>query len=138
MALLHWQKLLRNWDWISNFKNKMADLYRNGVSYYRLYFSCPVCKERGYHTSPSYWTHAGCGGDIYIGSNATYYCTRCNKTLHVKNWKYRCPVHSKSNDEYESLQYGEETLAETLGTCLQFVKIVGISWLNEFLKNLQR
>ena len=114
----------------------MADLYRNGVSYYRLYFSCPVCRERGYHTSPTYWTHAEDGGDIYIGSNATYYCDRCKKVLHVRNWKYKCPTHSSAYDEYVSLEFGVETLAETLGDSLMFVKIAGISWIREFLRNL--
>lgn len=117
----------------------MPDLYiLNGVRYFRLYFACPVCRERGKNTPPAYWTHAGCGGDIYIGSNATYYCPKCDNVLPVGNWKYQCPYHSTSKDEYVSLLYGDLSVAETLGTCLQFVESWGTVWLRELLANLKQ
>ena len=115
----------------------MADLYTNGVRYYRLYFACPVCRERGYNTYPFYWTHAYCGGDIYVGSDATYFCGRCKRISHVRNWKYSCPFHSSSYEAHVGLHFGDSTdkLVETLGTCCSFVSLVGLRWINEFLEN---
>lgn len=49
---------------------------KNGVTYFELYISCPVCVDRGNNTPHAYWSHHNnnCNGDIYMGENAFYYC----------------------------------------------------------------
>lgn len=113
----------------------MADRMINGVEYYRLYFRCPVCLERGIETATSYWTHADCGGDIYVGCDAYYYCDNCDAHSHVMNWAYKCPNHSSSDDEYVGA--GVPAIAECIGTSVQMIKPAGLSWLREFLRNLE-
>lgn len=112
----------------------MADRMINGAAYYRLYFKCPVCLERGNETAPSYWTHATDDGDIYVGADAKYYCDSCKKNEHVMEWAYKCPNHSNSDDEYVGA--GAPAIAEAIGTSIQLVKIAGLPWIKEFLSNL--
>ena len=40
---------------------------KNGVTYFELYISCPVCMDRGNNTPHAYWSHHNnnCNGDIY-------------------------------------------------------------------------
>ena len=112
------------------------NIRKNGVSYYQLYFKCPVCLERGNQVSPSFWTHATDDGDIYNGENARYYCDRCETTEHIMKWKYRCPVHSNPNDD-EYIEVTDKTnIAEAVSVSGQLVTITGIHWLQELLKNL--
>ena len=114
----------------------MADRIINGVEYYKLYMKCPVCLERGNETVPTYWSHAKDDGDIYVGSDAKYYCDVCKINEHVMRWAYKCPQCSNADDYF----VGEEGgfAAEAIGASfLQLVKIAGLPWLREFLGNLE-
>lgn len=116
----------------------MADITINGVPYFRAFFSCPVCAERGNQAPQSYWSHAKDDGDIYIGSDATYYCDVCGEDSisHVMGWKYKCPIHSTSEEEYVGI--GDiAVLAEVIGTCMSMTTRTGLPWMREFLKNLE-
>lgn len=63
----------------------------DGVTYVRLFMSCPVCGE-----VKNYWQHADCGGDIYIGDNATFYCGNCHETIPCVFANFECPNHGNS------------------------------------------
>ena len=113
----------------------MADYVINGKEYYRLYFKCPVCLERGNEVAASFWTHASDGGDIFVGADAKYYCEECETNKHVMDWAYKCPGHSNSDDDYVGA--GAPAIAEAIGTSIQLVKIAGLPWIREFLANLE-
>ena len=60
----------------------MEELTLNGKTYIHVYISCPVCYERGNIHPATHWTHGKivngkeCGGDIYLGEDAYYYCKK--------------------------------------------------------------
>lgn len=66
---------------------------KNGVTYFELFISCPVCIDRGNMTPQAYWSHHdnGCSGDIYMGENAFYYCKKCGATSHVMKMEIWMP-----------------------------------------------
>lgn len=114
----------------------MADITVNGVPYFRAYFECPVCRERGLQAPQTYWSHGTDDGDIYIGSDAKYYCSKCEKNSHVMKWEYKCPIHSTSDDDYVGV--GDiAVIAEVIGTCMSLVQKTGLAWMRELLKNLE-
>ena len=117
--------------------DKINSLKKDGVSYYQLFIKCPVCNERGVNTAPSFWTHAADDGDIYIGDNAKYHCTTCGTTENIMKWGYRCPVHSNANNKDEYIEvHDPAVIADVVSAAGQLVKIAGIPWLQELLKNL--
>lgn len=72
---------------------------KDGVEYFQLYIPCPSCIEEGKPTQRSYWTHANCGGELYVGDNAHLYCEKCGKSEIVFKCRYMCP--NCSNEYYE-------------------------------------
>ena len=110
----------------------------NGTSYYQLYMSCPVCTSRGVSTPQTLWTHYdnNCQGDIYVGDNAYYKCDKCGHSAHVLDWKYNCPSHSSSPDEFVGADAA--SVASTITVAGQLTDKAGIPWLQRFLENLQR
>lgn len=66
---------------------------KDGVEYFQLVIPCPSCLEKGLPTQTMAWTHAKCGGDMYVGENAFYYCKTCGHTAPVLLWAYSCPNH---------------------------------------------
>ena len=120
--------------------NAMADRIINGVEYYRLYITCPVCLDRGgEYGRPEYWRHGNCGGDIYVGSDARYYCDKCGRNEHVLKWKYKCPQCSNVDDYYVG-EEGSFASAEAIGTAIATKVCDGLPrrgcWNREFLSNL--
>jgi hypothetical protein len=110
-------------------------IQENGYTYFQLYISCPVCLEKGKHMPITYWQHAeGCNGDIYIGDDANYKCKKCGKKGHVKNWKYNCPGHSNSPDEFVGASC--QALASAIATAGQLTTAAGVAWLQKFLANM--
>lgn len=81
---------------------------QSGIEYFQLFIPCPSCIEKGKPTQPSYWTHSECGGDLYVGENAFYYCKKCGHTRPVMLWKYSCPNHP--DGEYYSISDGKYLL----------------------------
>lgn len=82
----------------------------DGIEYFQLYIPCPVCLEKGWPTQPTYWLHGAiingteCGGEMYVGENAFYYCKKCGRTEPVLNYGYSCPNHPKNGDNGEYIQ----------------------------------
>lgn len=109
----------------------------NGYTYFRLYIRCPVCIEKGIQTPVTYWSHYNnnCYGDIYIGDNAFFKCTKCGHSAHIMHWGYNCPTHSNSQDEFVGA--GLKAIAEAVSTAGQLVNDAGLEWLQTLLKNLK-
>ncbi len=64
----------------------------DGVQYYSAYFSCPVCVERGNVFPHAFWVHSSCPNDhLYIGSDATLYCSGCGRKVKIMDAQYACP-----------------------------------------------
>lgn len=113
--------------------------YRNGnaVNCYRAYFKCPVCEEREINSPQTYWYHSGCGGNIYLGEDAYYYCDRCDVADMIMAWGYHCPYHSDAEDDYVGV--GDiTTLAHVIGTCMSLVTLTGLPWLRKMLGELNK
>lgn len=116
----------------------------DGVQYYSAYFSCPVCCERGNMHPPAFWVHASCPNDhLYIGSDATLYCSGCGRKVKVLDAQYVCPCHSSAE---QSLIFFEGDNINVDGAysinvaeAMLFVlplKINGRGWITDFLKAL--
>ncbi|GIM59639.1 hypothetical protein [Capnocytophaga canimorsus] len=108
-----------------------------GYTYFKLKIACPVCRERGITTPQTFWVHAynNCGGEIYIGDNACYYCKKCNHYEHIRTWKYKCPQHSTSDDDYVGLG-SVAAIAEVVSCAGMMVSATGQQWLIKCLENL--
>ena len=116
--------------------SKIQDKVVNGVQYYSAYFSCPVCIERGTTYPPSFWVHSSCPNDhLYIGSDATLYCSGCGSIMKVVEGKYACPNHSTEAEEYVGI--GDPlTMAEAMSAALALTKPAGREWVTRFLQAL--
>lgn len=122
------------------FKSVVID----GVEYYSAYFSCPVCYERGNRYPPSFWVHASCPDDhIYIGSDATLYCSGCGKKVKIMEAYYVCPNHSKSENHIVAFE-GDNIDIEGMSpiTMYEAASAVinvccGKSWVCKLLKSLE-
>lgn len=113
---------------------------KNGISYFQLFISCPVCYDNGKNTPHSFWTHYdnNCGGDIYLGENASYLCRKCGYGAHAMKWKYGCPEHSNMDDELSFKVATPAALAGVIACAGQMVTETGITWLQSFLANLEK
>lgn len=119
---------------------KILDSFQeNGATYYRLCVCCPVCLGRGVPTPTSYWTHSdnNCNGDVYVGDNAYYKCTKCGRSAHVLEWKCSCPTHSNSPDNFIGAG-AVSSATEAVTIAGQLVEVAGITWLQSFLANWEK
>ena len=118
---------------------KIDSFQENGATYYRLYLQCPVCVGRGVAVPVSYWLHYdnNCNGSIYVGENAYYKCTKCGCSAHVLEWKYSCPEHSNSPDNFIGAG-AVSSAAEAVAIAGQLVEVAGITWLQSFLANWEK
>ena len=123
-----------NKDEIMNNVN-LEKFQENGYTYIRLYISCPVCLDNHRTTPHKYWAHHNCGGDIYVGDNAHYKCTKCGQANHVQKWGYNCPSHTNSLDEFVGASC--QALASAIATAGQMTTALGVAWLQRFLANLE-
>lgn len=72
----------------------------DGVTYWRLWYRCPVCYHlRGYDLSHSFWVCKQCGGDVFIGDNAKLLCKDCGWSVHVSKTKFNCTNHCNCEDD---------------------------------------
>ena len=119
-------------------QNKQAvdidEFVHDGVHYYHFLSRCPVDSSRG-HGAPSFWMHGECGGDIYIGDDATFYCKSCGTKFHIFHARFTCPSHSCTEDYMVSYspQLSYCDVVESMG---ETIRVAGISWIVRFLQNL--
>ncbi len=114
----------------------IKDIVIDGVKYYSAYFSCPVCAEKGNMYPPAFWVHSDCPNDhLYIGSDATLYCSGCRRKMKIMESKYSCPHHSTEAEEYVGI--GDPmAVAEAMCFALSLVRIAGRDWITALVKSL--
>ena len=113
----------------------MADLIINGVEYYRLRGHCPIDTSSNYRSSgdPPLWYHGDDDGEIFVGSDATLYCTECKQKKHIRECTFSCPQHAMVDDYYVYLdKKGSVAFPELMNLAPK----AGLPWIREFLKNL--
>lgn len=105
--------------------------------YFEAYLACPVCFERGRNGGATYWEHHACGGQMYLGDDAQYYCKKCEQRSHVSKWKYGCPDHSNSDSGKLDFQFASNaTVAAVISCAGQLTTAAGVPWLQKFLNHL--
>ena len=118
---------------------KLKSLNIDGVEYFQLYISCPVCLAQGLPTTPSYWYHAVDGGEVYIGDNGCYYCKDCGYKDLIVNWAYNCPTHQGTG-------LGEYVKVDNLKHIAEAISIIGqvtknplgtLKWMRRVLAQLE-
>lgn len=102
---------------------------KEGVEYFLLYISCPSCIEGGKPTQASYWTHADCGGDLYVGDNAHIYCEKCGKSEIVSKCKFMYPYCS---NEYYEVSFGHYVSPTNWSHILLGVQFSGVKFMKKF------
>ena len=118
--------------------SKIQSKVVNGVQYYSAYFSCPVCIERGTTYPPAFWVHSSCPNDhLYIGSDATLYCSGCGSIMKVVEGQYACPHHGTEGKAGEYVGIGDPLImAEAMSAALALTKRAGREWVTRFLQAL--
>ena len=121
--------------------NDKKSIVINGVQYYSAYFSCPICIEMGITYPPSFWVHNSCPNDhLYIGSDATIYCSGCGRKIKIMDAQYACPHHSESveyivafeGDNINIEGMSHITIPEAASVMCVFY---GMSWVRKFLES---
>lgn len=108
-----------------------------GIKYYQLLMRCPVCVERDWPTSEEFWYHAKCGGDIYLGDNATFYCSKCHEIIPCSLANFQCPTHGSRSEEYEYIiSRAKEFNPFNFGLLDHMAMIMGIASLTRFMKTI--
>lgn len=118
----------------------MDTIEKDGIKFYPLYCSCPVCLNRGNQTPHYYWHHGNnCGGQILIGNNGKFLCSKCYATSDMRNWKIfpDCENNHKNNEIIESSDQVAD-LATYLAFIAQMIQTTGIAWIQECLTNVQK
>lgn len=122
----------------------IKSMFIDGVQYYSAYFSCPVCIERGNTYPPSFWVHASCPDDhLYIGSDATLYCSGCGRKVKVLDAQYASPCHSESGEhivlfEGDSIDINGMSHITMPGAIFPGVKMTGIEWITKFIQAIDK
>ncbi|MDR1221364.1 MAG: hypothetical protein LBL07_00605 [Tannerella sp.] len=86
----------------------MKNFEKDGFTYFELYAACPICYEREKHGAAEYWSHHGCGGQIYIGDNAMFYCDKCKEECQVE----KCKIHTDCHHEPENINSSNIPLSD--------------------------
>lgn len=118
------------------------------VQYYSAYFNCPVCIERGTTYPPSFWIHSSCPNDhLYIGSDATLYCSGCGKKVKIMEAYYACPNHSKSGSHIVAFEgdnidiegMSHITIPEAfIAGIVVGIKMPGRFWITKFIEAIDK
>ena len=58
--------------------------------------ACPAhnCKNKNIENIEYYWTHANCGGALYLDNRAMLTCDRGDAEDYIFNWKFDCGYRS--------------------------------------------
>lgn len=119
---------------------ELKRIQRDDAVYYHLYVKCPECLKQERQVNPDFWKHADCGGDIYIGDNAHFFCNKCNTTVPILNCSYECPNHSVMKTDClirtcPSRRDHYDVHSIVIG---QFVRYAGIPWLRRLIESFEK
>lgn len=97
---------------------------RNGVTYIRLDMRCPN-HEASFRADKGhqYWQHKNCGGDIYLGDNATLLCYRDNYSFPLKFAKFECPICTRTAEGFIISNSDKSNTVSDLFSCLNMEHI---------------
>lgn len=116
----------------------LNSLKKGKTHYFQLYCKCPSCYVNGNLVPPIYWVHEGCGGDIFIGDNACFYCNICEKEVNLTNVTYKCPI--CDNVSKGSINFSPDDVCgsnlSNVSFSAQMVRYFGIPSLINLLKKL--
>lgn len=112
-------------------------------TYYQLYICCPVCRDQGRDSPPSFWKHGDnqCFGDIYVGYDGDdlwggdfwFICQKCGCRAHVKDWGWACPGHSNHPDEIVGASIPYHASAQSIMAELPEIERVLSHWRSRLL-----
>lgn len=107
--------------------------------YIEAYFSCPLCIEQGKKVAPVYWKHHSCGGKMYLGDDANYFCQKCKQRSRVGQWEYRCPDHSNTDSAVLDFQIASNATLNyfPMSVVTQLITTAGLPWFRKFMNNLE-
>ena len=116
---------------------ELNKIEKEGVTYFELFISCPICYDRGIVVNQAYAIHNECEGKMYAGDNGHYRCELCNLDAPAYYWEFECHCNSKSEfiPFTKTEQPKPDSTAINLSLVGQMVSITGILWLQNFLKN---
>lgn len=120
-------------------QNRQVDIdefVHDGVHYCHFLSRCPVDCSQAPHVIPSFWKHDKCGGDIYIGDDATFYCKSCGMKFHISHARFECPEHSQVEDytiSFSSKVLWHDVIGAMDG---KMIYCLGIQFLTSLLKTL--
>ncbi len=116
----------------------MADLIINGVWYYRLRGHCPIDTSSGHgrYVDPPLWYHGEDKGEVFVGLDATLYCTECKQKKHIMECTFSCPHHAKVDDYY--VYFDKKGSVAVLADLIGFtMHLIPMPCIREFLINLE-
>ena len=118
---------------------RLDSFKKDGVVYYQLYCSCPVCDDRGKKPSMALWKHGDndCGGDIYVGDDAICRCVECGEQVPIISLSFSCPLHDSDIDDY-LIYFSKSKLSLTPSLNLNMVQHTGVNWLVRFLVKYEK
>lgn len=116
---------------------------KDGVTYFELYTSCPICLDRGNQEPRSYWSHCNnnCNGHIYIGDNGTLLCPKCGVNSRILNWRILCPQCNHDDSTVSTLEeVSDEGMQYIHAVAMSsaMVQKTGIAWLQTFLSSFMK
>lgn len=112
----------------------------NGQPYYELYMACPICTNRRQCDAATYWKQSSCGGKIYVGDNANFYCEKCGERKHWSNCRFHhCHINeSKVVINEITFESPSVSFAEAISISGDLVIAAGLPWLTKLFHNIER
>lgn len=110
----------------------------NGIVYYRLYVPDPVAEDRNITSVVDFWQHDECDGDIYIGSNAHFYCSGCGRKIPIINAGWKSPTMYNVEDNYISFDNNGAlpSMQTLIGGLARMVNTTGLKWFRELIYSI--
>ena len=116
------------------------------VTYFQIYVSCPICLDKGITQPQQFITHANnnCNGDMYIGDNGHYCCSKCGSNSNILKWNLEGCDHINNIEIAQNIQLRELTnpnkehmsLPIAMGIAGQLVQRTGIEWLQRYMRSV--
>lgn len=115
----------------------------DGADYVKLYVPCPTCWEYDIlNNHRTEWFHdtkedgTPCGGEMYIGDNGYYCCSKCLFKAPIFEWKYGCPkCNEHSTKAYLSVTRGRYICYPNILSGIS-TSMINIRWLRNLTKSV--
>lgn len=113
-------------------ESKPSTFTKEGICYYRIQHNDSYHSNYGNVT----WIHSGqCGGEIFLGDNATCICNKCGAHAPIIYWNPQNQTDTKI--QYVKIDMGHRfSYQEILAIAGNLSMEAGIKWLRDFTRNL--